>query len=379
MTFVVSLIFNIPAMLLILYGNCQVLVLFFRSKKIRSSMYNWLILNLVISEGIGGCLFVPNITHIIMSPDICVHIRKVIGLIMFNSATCSMLGLTLYQFLRIIYPLTFFRILTSCRVKLFIICTWTISVIISIHPLVQIIKTGIDLDGVSGKHECMTGDDATIKYMVLASLGLMIPTISSIIVMQTVIFVIVRRHIYQLRRVDRSETTSSRRTSEISPEQIFATQSNGEVIMTRITQTSGSRHETTGGDQTPQSVAREKHAKTLTFFKLEHWKRSIKAFRILIVVVFLFIFGWFPLMVAAMSLVLCKDCYTIKLSYFLIFGTVVTSVTLMVNPWLFALRLPDFKTEFKSLKTTTKFWFVCCFCYKFKCLKKSERNENFMI
>ena len=363
--------------ILILFSNGHVLALFIRSKKIRKNPNNWLVLNLVIAEGFGSCLYVPNITTILLTPDLCVRTRHVVGFVTFNLFTFSMLGLTSYQFIKIVKPLTFFNVITTFRVKCYIILCWLVSIAISIHPFIEVQKvrdTGVQNNMTYNyEHNCITRNHTTIQYMIFMSLGIMAPAVVVIVSMQIIIFIIVRRHLTKITNFERSTENTRSAT--------FSTNTN-EVILTRFhTMRSETNGENSGYEDimighTPcRNVTNENHVKGIHFFKLEHFRQTMKSFKVLAIVGILFIFGWLPVIIIAIILVLCRSCYTVSLSYILVLCTILSCLTSIMNPWLFSLRLPDFKFELQNFKQTMHFWAICCCCPRsVHCLSKLRHN-----
>ena len=373
---------------MVYFSNAHVIVLFIRHTSIRATISNWLAVSLVVAQTFGGSLYTSNMTMLVLIPQICITMWHVLGFVMFNAFACSLLGITTYQYLLITKPMSYVFLQKKTPIVIYIAASWIISLAIAIHPSVETLTSestitnytsydGIDVPCISRSH-------ATIKYMVILSLTVMCPCILVIIAMQIGIYRVVRIHITNIKRVEDVFRKVQSQLSRGNHDQ-QARGENEDVSTDAECSTSSSCAQREPDTPTPIELHRRRHlsiipeANIVTSYSgnnrpYQDIRKNVKAFKVLTLIIGLFLFGLLPLISIVTVLTLCHTCHSPALGYVLMVANIVCLIMAIMNPWLYALRLPDFKREFIKLKATVRCWPFCCCCCCCKCLQKNRCN-----
>ena len=378
----IIIILYIIFVIIVFISNFNILLLFWHSPIIRSSPYNWLVVSMVFSELLGGWLFAPMLTDIIMDGESCVRGITVMCFISFNACTLMLLGIAIYQGKRIIKPLYVWWFDRKSAIQIYIVMSWVVSFVVSIPVIVALALGNYDAvpkdtpgtNLTTNETYCMTHSDPSMQYMVFMSLGILIPAIISVIVINSIIFLIVRKHSKQFLNRNFTTSSSSSAASDIENQDGRSIGKQQEHVITGTTgryRRQNSQQRTT---ETPTSINTQ--PKTMS---IATKIKGMKAAKILLLLLFLDIIGWVPLSLLLLVVILTPGLHKEVPGAVLITLIAISSLSSLCNPWIYAFRLPDFKTEMAKSKKTTHCWFclggLCCLS-RTSCMTKKNQSAN---
>ena len=311
----------------------MVFVLFIRYSALRQSVRNWFVISIILTETIGGgWIYAPSMLTFVESKNTCLTIMLAFCFLNFNVLTCTIFGITIYQWVKIAKPFVFLKINIDRIAKVYILACWLAGLCIATHPCLEVITAGNFYMPISTDTGCLTKDSYVFKFMMIISSCLTMPLVVVIVVIQILLLGIVKTHLAYIKAI-------KYRNSRIAQESL----------------------EDNSVRQSPDFSIIKQADPILS---------NIKAARVLIIIVILYLLGWLPTFIIMTTLTFCDQCHKNVLYHILIVMLYITILAAIVNPWLFALRLSEFKNAFREMRNTTKYWMCCCCCCCLKCARR---------
>ena len=366
-------ILNALYVFLVIFSNLNIIFLFLRKCSIRVSPRNWLLMNMMMSDLFGGWLYPVTIGSMVMSDNVCIEFVHLLVFVTFNVNTFTLLGITVYQGLQIINPLQFPQLQNKRTTQVYIVLSWIASLVIALPMTVKLIlptsstvEVSINGTNITTPHGCITHTDPTMQYMVIVTTLILLPAIFVMLSMQVIIYKIVRRHLSSMKKVADMFSTGAEATQSES---------------TTVHRLSTGNSLQPPYEPTQSGVEQLNPLQIIDKFRngessLNRMTNNIKAAKVLAIVMMLAFFGWLPLSVFMIVLTLCVGCLNPATRTALIAFIFIAALTSVINPWVYAFRLPEFKAEIDKLKASTRCWFVCFCCSCVPCLKKKKVDPH---
>ena len=364
--------FGIAALFVI--GN--IIMLFIWSPMLRAVPRNWLVVNMMISELLGGRLFSSTVGMYIIIDDLCAGISSSIVFVFLIISTLTLLGLTVMQWCQISRPFLYIRFQIKLIIQLYILAVWVLSIAINLPLFVAVLQSSHVYSVadtyyyyVNTTGKCVTMNDDVMHYTVFASIGIMLISFVGILAVQISICFVVRKHIRSIRIMSIDVTsqemttcaTISRYTNpEDTPKRaarvMFSLQS-----LNSIPQGCAPRV-TTLSSTPPGSAPLGINNRTQKSPKKNKNVSSIKSVKIFLMFLLIVLIGWLPLVVVFILSLNCRDCINDSAINAVYIFVLVSSLTSVINPWIYAYRLPDFRLELTKLRAKSRCWCCCCCC-----------------